>query len=128
MIGITDRDTMKGALLAHELAVTGNYSFEVVTGMETSTNAGHMPALLVDRHIPYDEKKSLRDRICEVHELGGLCVVPHPMSNQKTSISRKHLEIILANPDRSVRMSALDSRYKMGMNQTGCLHGQWYQQ
>lgn len=119
VVAITDHDTLKGAFLARELALRRAYRFEVVTGMELSTNCGHLLALFVERPVVHDEGKTLRDYVREVHSLGGLCILAHPMSRQKNSISRRDLEVALADPDPAVHpdgIEILDPRVARIMN------------
>ena len=78
LIGITDHDLIHGALEARELASRSAYRFEIIVGIEITTLEGHL--------LAYDLEESIRmllplaHTIELVHEQGGFCVVPHPMS------------------------------------------------
>lgn len=109
VIAIADHDTTRGASEARKLAAQRSYRFEIVSAVEISTNAGHLLALFVDRTVPYDEKKTLADYVREIHHMGGVCIVSHPMSRQKNSVTRPDLERLLANPDKAVHPDALET-------------------
>ena len=47
VIAITDHDEFEGSYQAGELVAKGNYSFEVVLGMEVTTLEGHLLALFL---------------------------------------------------------------------------------
>ncbi|MBI2857692.1 MAG: PHP domain-containing protein, partial [Chloroflexi bacterium] len=108
VVAITDHDTVRGAREALELAAKRSYSFEIVSGVEISTNAGHLIGLFVDATVPYDEARPLTYYVKTLHSLGGLCIVPHPMSRQKNSISRFELERLLDDPDQAARPDGLE--------------------
>lgn len=89
IIGIVDHDDVRGALAARERWAQGTYRFDVVTGIEVTALEGHVLALWVDEPVP-----SLvpLERVVEaVHQQGGLCVVPHPLSWLTRSIGARTL-------------------------------------
>jgi predicted metal-dependent phosphoesterase TrpH len=74
VIGITDHDEIKGALIAQELAP--NYDIEVIPGIEITTAEGDLLALNVNRNV--ERGLSLEKTILAVQEFGGFCIAPHP--------------------------------------------------
>ncbi len=108
IVAITDHDTIRGALEARETASKHAYRFQILTGVEISTNAGHLLGLFVEQTVPYDETKTLAYYVKAIHSMGGLCVVPHPISRQKNSISRKDIERLLADPDNDVHPDGIE--------------------
>ena len=80
---------MAGALEARELVARGTYSFDVIPGTEVTTREGHLLALFVEERLPM--LRTLQDTVAAVHALGGLCVVPHPMSWLTLSVGRRRL-------------------------------------
>ena len=76
VIAITDHDEIKGALKALELAP--NYGIEVIPGIEITTADGDLLALFVKEKV--DAGLSLVETVLKVNELGGICIVPHPMA------------------------------------------------
>jgi predicted metal-dependent phosphoesterase TrpH len=87
LIAITDHDMFDGADAARELAARRHYRFSVLTGMEVTTIEGHLLALGIDK--PVRSLQPLDRTIAQVHEQGGLVVVPHPMSWLIRSVGRR---------------------------------------
>jgi len=78
LIAITDHDLIHGSLEARDLMAKRSYRFEFIVGMEISTLEGHL--LAYDLEKPIRMLLPLARTIQLVHEQGGFCVVPHPMS------------------------------------------------
>jgi len=76
VIAITDHDDLRAAYEALELA--GNYPFEVIPGAEITTLQGHLLALFLER--PIRMLRSLEWTIQAIHDQGGICIAPHPLS------------------------------------------------
>jgi predicted metal-dependent phosphoesterase TrpH len=76
VIAITDHDEIIGSLKALELA--SKYGVEVISGTEVTTSEGDLLALNVIEKI--QRNMPLVDTILKVGELGGFCIVPHPMA------------------------------------------------
>jgi predicted metal-dependent phosphoesterase TrpH len=98
VIAVTDHDDVRGALEAREAyeRTRERWAFELVTGIEVTTTHGHVLALWVDRPIP--SFRSLERTVAEIHEAGGVAVVPHPFSMLTRSIGRRTLERVLRLP------------------------------
>jgi hypothetical protein len=62
---------------------------EVVVGVEVNTLWGHLIALYVEDQIP--SLRPLPNTIEAVHQLGGICVVPHPFAFWVPSVGRRAL-------------------------------------
>ncbi len=97
LIAITDHDDIRGSLEARELAARRSYRFDVVVGLEITTLEGHLLAYNVE--TPFRMMRPLADTIRLVHEQGGFCVVPHPMSWLTRSVGERGLRRIMAHPD-----------------------------
>lgn len=95
VIAITDHDTLDGSFAARELAAGRDYSFEVVMGNEITTLSGHLLALFIEK--PVKSLQPLNRTIAAVHDQGGLCIVPHPMSWLTRSIGRRALDRVMSN-------------------------------
>ena len=78
LIAITDHDMFDGALAAQELLAKKKYRFDVITGVEVTTMEGHLLALGIHKPIP--SLKRLDWTIAQIHEQGGVAIIPHPMS------------------------------------------------
>ena len=107
VIAITDHDTLKGSYQARELAATRSYHFEVVTGMEVTTEEGHLLALYLESPIP--SLKPLAETIEAIHSRGGLCIVPHPMSWLTHSVGRQSLEKIVASDEQGLYLDGVET-------------------
>lgn len=90
VIAITDHDEMAGSYKARDMAAQGNYRFEVVVGMEVTTLDGHLLGLFMEK--PVRSLQSLVKTVDAIHQQGGLCIVPHPMSWLTRSVSRSILD------------------------------------
>jgi len=76
VIAITDHDDLRAAWEAQDLA--DGYRLEVIPGMEITTLQGHLLCLFLER--PVKMLRSLEWTIQAVHDQGGLCIAPHPLS------------------------------------------------
>ncbi|NOZ06818.1 MAG: PHP domain-containing protein [Chloroflexi bacterium] len=106
LIAITDHDDIRGGLEARDLAVRGNYRFDVLVGLEITTLEGHL--LAYDVETPFRMMRSLDATIRKIHEHGGFCIVPHPMSWLTRSIGRNGLRRILVHPDPLVYFDGIE--------------------
>ncbi len=96
VIAITDHDEIAGALKAMELAP--NYGVEVIPGIEITTADGDLLAFFITEKV--DAGLSLIETVLRVHELGGVCVAPHPMAGGMgmKSLSARTILKALRNP------------------------------
>jgi len=95
LIAITDHDDIRGAQEARELAARRNYSFDVIAGSEISTLDGHLIALFIEKRV--NMLQSLEKTVRAVHEQGGICIVPHPLSWLTFSVRYGKLRRVMAN-------------------------------
>lgn len=71
IVGITDHDTIEGALrLRDRLGET------VIVGEEVTTLDGHLIGLFIERHV--EPGRPARETAESIREQGGLVLVPHP--------------------------------------------------
>ena len=106
LIAITDHDLLDGALEAEELVARKEHRFEVLAGMEITTLEGHL--LAYDLQKPVRMLLPLSRTIQLVHEQGGFCVVPHPMSWLTRSIGYRGLRRLLEDESECVTVSGLE--------------------
>lgn len=74
IVAITDHDTIKGALEAQKMAP--ELGVQVIVGEEIDSKEGDIIALFIEQSIK--SGRPARDTIKEIHQQGGLAVVPHP--------------------------------------------------
>jgi predicted metal-dependent phosphoesterase TrpH len=106
LIAITDHDLVHGALEAGDLVAKGNYRFECIVGMEITTLEGHL--LAYDLEKPIRMLLPLARTIQLVHEQGGFCVVPHPMSWLTRSLGYRGLQRIMKDGREDVTLEGLE--------------------
>jgi hypothetical protein len=106
VVAVTDHDDIGGALLAREEHARGSYHFELVTGIEVTTRSGHLLALWVDEPVP--SLRSLEETIATIHSLGGLAVIPHPLSPLTRSIGERTLERLLTRGAPEARPDGIE--------------------
>lgn len=107
VIAITEHDDLAPALAAREHAARRSYRFEVVPGIEVTTIEGHLLALYVEGPVP--SLKPLVSTLEAVHRLGGVCVIPHPMSPLTRSIGQRTIERVLREGRDDVAFDALEA-------------------
>jgi predicted metal-dependent phosphoesterase TrpH len=106
LIAITDHDLIEGSLEARDLVAKGGYRLQVLVGMEITTLEGHL--LAYDLEEPVRMLQPLARTIELVHEQGGFCIVPHPMSWLTLSLQRWSIERILKDPREEIRLEGLE--------------------
>lgn len=106
VIAVTDHDDIGGALEAREVHARAPYHFDLVTGIEITTQHGHLLALWVD--APVRSFRPLEETIAAIHALGGLAVVPHPFSLLTRSIGKRTLERVLAIADPTTHPDGIE--------------------
>lgn len=97
VIAITDHDEIAGSLRAQDLAP--HYGLEVIPAVEVTTAEGDLLAFNVTENI--QRGLPLVESILKVGELGGYCIVPHPMANGlgMKGLSAYSILKALRNPD-----------------------------
>jgi len=78
VIALTDHDDIRGSFLLRDIAAKRSSPVEVVTGIEVTTRSGHLLALWVEDELPMFG--ALAATVAQIHEMGGLAIVPHPLS------------------------------------------------
>ena len=92
VIALTDHDDIRGAFVLRDLAARRSSKVEIVTGVEVTTRSGHLLALWVEDEIPMFS--GLAATIATIHEMGGLAIVPHPLSYLTFSIGEGALRAL----------------------------------
>lgn len=78
-IAVTDHNTIKGALKAKHFE---NNDFKVIVGCEVTTNAGEIMGIFLEQEI---ESSDPVEVIEEIHDQGGLAIIPHPFDKFRSS-------------------------------------------
>ncbi len=106
LIAVTDHDSLDGAREARERCANGRYRFEVIPGMEVTTIEGHILALFVEEPPP--SLRPVEETLAAIHRLGGLAVVPHPLTWLTRGLGLRHLRRILTNGNDGVHVDAIE--------------------
>lgn len=92
VIALTDHDDIRASFLIRDIAAKRASPVEVVTGIEITTRSGHLLALWIEDEIPMFG--ALAATVARIHELGGVAIVPHPLSYLTFSIGEGPLRAL----------------------------------
>jgi predicted metal-dependent phosphoesterase TrpH len=106
VIAVTEHDTLRAAGEARELHARAGYRFGLICGMEVTTLDGHLLALYVDDPVP--SFRRIEETIEAIHRLGGLAIVPHPLSWLTRSVSERTLARVAAIADDGVYFDGIE--------------------
>ena len=106
VIAIADHERIEGAVECQRLARERGSRVDVVVGEEVTTRSGHLLGLFLQARLKRNQR--VETTVAEIHEQGGLAIVPHPFSAftlgmRKHAIMRVHL-----STDRLVYWDALE--------------------
>ncbi len=107
VIAVTDHDDLGGAFEAREAWAKGRYRFQVVTGIEVTAIEGHLLALYVEEAVP--GLRPLAETLEAVHRLGGLCIIPHPMSWLTRSLGQRIIQRLADSAHDGVYFDGLET-------------------
>lgn len=108
VIAITDHDDIRAAFLARDMAQQRSSTVQVIPGIEVTTRSGHLLALFVEDEIPM--LRPLGETIARVHELGGIAVVPHPLSYLTFSVGESALRDLAERVDSDRYIDGIEIR------------------
>ena len=117
VIAITDHDEIAGSLKASELAA--NYGIEVIPAMEVTTAEGDLLAFNITEKIQRD--LSLIETVLSIRDLGGFCIVPHPMAGGIGMKSLRAYSILkaLRHPDVAQTLIAIETYNATAIDKMG---------
>jgi hypothetical protein len=107
VIALTDHDDIRGSFLIRDIAARRGSKVQVVPGIEVTTRSGHLLALWIEDEIKM--LGSLAATVAKIHTMGGLAVVPHPLSFLTFSIGEGALRVLHAGPPES-RVDGIELR------------------
>ena len=87
VIAIADHERIEAAVECQRLARERGSRIDVVIGEEVTTRSGHLLGLFLQSRLKRNQR--LEITVAEIHEQGGLAIVPHPFS-AFTKGMRKH--------------------------------------
>jgi predicted metal-dependent phosphoesterase TrpH len=94
VIAIADHERIEGAVECRRLARERGSRVEVVVAEEVTTRSGHLLGVFLEHRLRRNQL--LETTVAEIHEQGGLAIVPHPFSAftlgmRKHAMMRVHL-------------------------------------
>jgi hypothetical protein len=87
VIAIADHERIEAAVECQRLARERGSRVEVVVAEEVTTRSGHLLGVFLEARLKRNQR--LETTVAEIHEQGGLAIVPHPFS-AFTKGMRKH--------------------------------------
>jgi predicted metal-dependent phosphoesterase TrpH len=93
VIAIADHERIEAAVECQRLARESGSRVEVVVAEEVTTRSGHLLGVFLQHRLLRNQR--LETTVAEIHEQGGLAIVPHPFSAftlgmRKNAILRVH--------------------------------------
>ena len=94
LIAVADHERIEAAVECQRLARERGSRIEVVVAEEVTTRSGHLLGVFLQARLKRNQR--LETTVAEIHEQGGLAIVPHPFSAftlgmRKHAIMRVHL-------------------------------------
>ncbi len=107
LIAIADHERIEAAVECQRLARERGSRVEVVVGEEVTTRSGHLLGLFLQARLRRNQK--LEITVAEIHEQGGLAIVPHPFSAFTLGLRRHAILRVHDSPDPLVYWDALEA-------------------
>jgi predicted metal-dependent phosphoesterase TrpH len=92
VIAVTDHNTVRGGIVARELAAKRFPELRVIVGEEVRTADGEVLGLFLSQEIPRD--LSAVDTIERIHSQGGLAGAPHPFDPYRSGLRESGLRAV----------------------------------
>jgi len=106
VIALTDHDDIRGSFQMRDIAARRSSPVQIVTGAEVTTRSGHLLALWVEEELPMF--RPLAETVIRIHALGGLAVVPRPLSYLTFSVGEGALRALAASPDPRCKVDGIE--------------------
>ncbi|GAA0308181.1 PHP domain-containing protein [Halarchaeum salinum] len=94
-IAVTDHDEYEASARAAELAP--DYGLIGIPGMEVTSAAGHVLALGIREPVPIG--RPFTETLEQIHDAGGIAVIPHPFQGSRSGVAPHVSEAELASAD-----------------------------
>ena len=122
VIALTDHDDIRGSFIVRDLAARRGSPVQIVTGVEVTTRSGHLLALWIEDEVPMFG--ALAATVAQIHEMGGLAIVPHPLSYLTFSIGEGALRALHAG-DAACRVDGIEVRNPSWAGRVRGRRAQW---
>lgn len=111
VIAVTDHNTVRGGLVARELATKRYPEQRIIVGEEVRTADGEVLGLFLSKDIPRD--LSAVETIERIHSQGGLAGAPHPFDPYRSGLRKAGLGLVEGKLDF---IEGLNARMVRGEN------------
>lgn len=108
VIAVTDHDDIRGSFQIRDEAARRGSRVAVVTGTEVTTRSGHVLALYLEQEVPM--LRPLAETIVAIHRLGGVAIVPHPLSYLTFSVGERALRDLAERGDAAAFVDGIEIR------------------
>jgi predicted metal-dependent phosphoesterase TrpH len=106
VIAIADHERIEAALECRRLAAERGSRVDVVVAEEVTTRSGHLLGLFLKARLKRNQR--LETTVGEIHEQGGLAIVPHPFSAFTKGMRKHAIMRIHLSPDPLIYWDALE--------------------
>lgn len=106
VIAIADHERIEAAVECQRLARERGSRLEVVVAEEVTTRSGHLLGLFLEARL--DRNERLETTVAEIHEQGGLAIVPHPFSAFTLGMRKHAILRVHRSADPRVYWDALE--------------------
>ena len=108
VIALTDHDDIRGAFLLRDIAARRSSPVEIVPGVEVTTRSGHLLALWIEEEIQMFA--ALAETVSRIHRVGGVAIVPHPLSYLTFSVGEGALRALASSTDPLAHIDGIETR------------------
>lgn len=123
VIALTDHDDIRGSFQARDAASRRGSRVGVIAGMEVTTRSGHVLALFLEDEVPM--LRPLAETVAAIHELGGLAVVPHPLSYLTFSVGERALRDLAERGEDSAFIDGIEVRNPSYAGRVRAARAEW---
>jgi predicted metal-dependent phosphoesterase TrpH len=106
VIAIADHERIEAAVECQRLARERGTRVEVVVAEEVTTRSGHLLGVFLQARLKRNQR--LETTVAEIHEQGGLAIVPHPFSAFTKGMRKHAIMRVHAASDPLVYWDALE--------------------
>jgi predicted metal-dependent phosphoesterase TrpH len=123
VIALTDHDDIRGSFQARDAAARRGSPVAVITGMEVTTRSGHLLALYIEDEIPM--LRPIAETIAAIHDLGGVAVVPHPLSYLTFSVGESTLRDLAERGEEATFIDGIEVRNPSYAGRVRATRAEW---
>ncbi len=123
VIALTDHDDIRGSFELRDAAARRGSAVAIVTGIEVTTRAGHVLALWIEDEVPM--LRPLAETVLAIHELGGVAIVPHPLSYLTFSVGESALRDLAERGEDATFIDGIEVRNPSYAGRVRAARAEW---